>query len=181
MGMYGYVTAVSETTLDAMTEDPAQIFRVIDAPIAESLRQRGGSYAYRRELVPLLDDDGDQVELDESWHRIHAVLALGASEERLPTGLILSSDAVDFEGINTGYGAPRVLRAAQVKLAATKLCRIGKLGFFVRYLLSMPVLGVYPPGIGPLSFLEALLAFEDLKKLLRRAERRSQALVVHIG
>jgi hypothetical protein len=162
MGMYWHARDVDKVEADLLLRDPQRLQEVL-------LRRRGAAGV---------------LSLEKSWHGLHFVLTESAWEGEGPLGFILAGGQ-PIEGMDTGYGPPRILMPDHVIEIAAALDGISDAEFDRRFDVErMAAEQVYPfiwDEPRPDLLDEYLGYFHELKQFVRRAAEERHALIVYLG
>jgi hypothetical protein len=104
MSMILSLTTVSDRTIARILADPELVWRYLE------VEQDDDEAA---DAPPVEDNEMISMDLDKSWHAIHFLLTGSCWEGNLPLGFILHGGKV-LEGVDVGYGPPRMLSSIQV-------------------------------------------------------------------
>jgi hypothetical protein len=122
--------------------------------------------------------DGEETDLDKSWHGLHYLLSGTDWESPLPEGFLLNAGII-LEGTDHGYGDARGCNSAEVKDFAVYLGSISDEQLSTRFdPQHMTELEIYPQHWEREDELDYLIAkFQQLKPFIQRAAERSLGLV----
>lgn len=116
--------------VDQLTQHPHAVGQLLgdEAPIAPTrpglLARLFGAKPAEVPVQPVLFEplgEGDRFELEQAWHVLHFLFTGTADAAEMPGGFLVEGGAEI--GPDRGYGAPRLLSAAQTAAVATFLQR----------------------------------------------------------
>jgi hypothetical protein len=198
MSMTACLRTVSDATIDEMLRRPDRVMEVLG--LGEDLEAMLPMMFGRKSSPPRLrlrwgdeDDDvaddtpregeGEQLDLEKSWHGLHYLLADDAWGGREPWCYLVQGGVEVGEDL--GYGQPRVLRAAQVRDFANALGSLTEQALRQRFNpAAMARENIYPqiwneePPAESWDWLRTY--FRELKLFVAAAAGRHLGLIVYL-
>ncbi|MEL6189700.1 MAG: YfbM family protein [Myxococcota bacterium] len=176
------LTQLSEPTMRALLEDPAQVFRLVSPGLASVAR---GFSPYARDPIELAEGDGRQLDLGKSWNGIHFLLTGMVEGGPLPLAFICSTELMAVGQVDVGYGPARLLPPAQVDELQAALTSVKGSELASNFDPGkMDALEVYPGVWGREDGLDRLdevkHSFDELKAFVEEASRAGGGIIVAI-
>jgi hypothetical protein len=167
MSMMGNFRAVSEDELQALFAEPSRVEQLLYASFF------GGSS----------NGNGNELDVDKSWHGLHFLLTGSAWEGTFPLNFIASGG--QEVGDDLGYGPARGLTGGEVQQIDAALQELPPAELVQRFDADrMTELEIYPFGWAhdPDGEREYLLEYyTDLRAFVRRTAERGDALLVYLS
>jgi hypothetical protein len=141
MSMILSLTELGDPNVARLLADPPLVWQVISPDDPERYEQARSEASrpfilkrlFSRSKAPdaaatapplvLGDGEGESADLDKAWHGIHYLLTGSAWEGEPPLNLLVAGGR-EVGHIDVGYGAARVLSAAEVRAAAESLAAL---------------------------------------------------------
>ena len=182
MGMLLSLYSLSDRHVNEVLDDPPLAWDILaaDDPALRSALLRESGRSDTGERLDLAPDEVEEAELDKAWHGLHYLLTGSAWEGDEPLNFICLGGREVGE-LDTGYGPPRVLTAAEVGEIARALDAIDADELAQRFDPdAMQDLDIYPhiwdEGEEALDFLMA--SFGILKDFVAHTAKRGYGMML---
>lgn len=160
MGMCLELITVSDATITKLHADPPLVWALVSPDDPEAVAMARGAAARRGLLarlfgrapaaverpdtLPLGPGEGSVTDLDKAWHGIHYLLTGTASDGGPPLNALVSGGR-ELADVETGYGPPRTLTAAETRAFASALDELSDADLRSRFAPGeMKKLEIYP-------------------------------------
>jgi Domain of unknown function (DUF1877) len=146
-------------------------------------RLLGGSVSNDARPVPVRSD-GDETDLDKSWHVVHYLLCGDAGRGEGPLALI-GDDQHPLANVDLGLGKPNVVSAESVAAFASNASGMTDHDFLARYVPSqMPLDELYMGDVIARGDVEdireySLENFYNLRNFVQRAADSGEAIITY--